>query len=125
MWGDNYDFILGQGGSSLSGGQKQRLALARAILANRDMIIFDEATSNIDVESEEGIWDAIYEISKEKTILVISHRLANVKDAKRIYVMNSGEIVQSGNHRELMATKGHYYNMVRKQNDLELIREVV
>lgn len=130
-----YDFVeglkdglltdVGQGGSSLSGGQKQRLALARAILANRDMIIFDEATSNIDVESEEGIWDAIYEISKEKTILVISHRLANVKDAKRIYVMNSGEIVQSGNHRELMATKGHYYNMVRKQNDLELIREVV
>lgn len=130
-----YDFVeglkdglltdVGQGGSSLSGGQKQRLALARAILANRDMIIFDEATSNIDVESEEGIWDAIYEISKEKTILVISHRLANVKDAKTIYVMNSGEIVQSGSHNELMVKEGHYYNMVRKQNDLELIREVV
>lgn len=130
-----YDFVeglkdglltdVGQGGSSLSGGQKQRLALARAILANRDMIIFDEATSNIDVESEEGIWDAIYEISKEKTILVISHRLANVKDAKTIYVMNSGKIVQSGSHNELMAKEGHYYNMVRKQNDLELIREVV
>lgn len=130
-----YDFVeglkdglltdVGQGGSSLSGGQKQRLALARAILANRDMIIFDEATSNIDVESEEGIWDAIYEISKEKTILVISHRLANVKDAKTIYVMKSGEIVQSGSHNELMAKEGHYYNMVRKQNDLELIREVV
>lgn len=130
-----YDFVeglrdglltdVGQGGSSLSGGQKQRLALARAILANRDMIIFDEATSNIDVESEEGIWDAIYEISKEKTILVISHRLANVKDAKTIYVMKSGEIVQSGSHNELMTKEGHYYNMVRKQNDLELIREVV
>lgn len=130
-----YDFVeglrdglltdVGQGGSSLSGGQKQRLALARAILANRDMIIFDEATSNIDVESEEGIWDAIYEISKEKTILVISHKLANVKDAKTIYVMKSGEIVQSGSHNELMTKEGHYYNMVRKQNDLELIREVV
>lgn len=129
-----YDFVnglkdglltdVGQAGSALSGGQKQRLALARVILANRPMIIFDEATSNIDVESEESIWEAIYELSKDKTILVISHRLANVKNAKNIYVMNKGILVESGTHEELMSKENHYYDMVNKQNELEMIREV-
>ncbi len=115
---------VGQAGSALSGGQKQRLALARVILANKEMIIFDEATSNIDVESEENIWEAIYELSKDKTILVISHRLANVVDAKQIYVMNRGVLVESGTHEELMNDKKHYYDMVNNQNELEMIREV-
>ena len=129
-----YDFVkglkdglltdVGQAGSALSGGQKQRLALARVILADRSMIIFDEATSNIDVESEESIWEAIYELSKNKTILVISHRLANVKDAKKIYVMNKGHLVESGSHDELMSKEKYYYDMVNKQNELEMIREV-
>ena len=129
-----YDFVeglknklntnVGEGGNALSGGQKQRLALARAILANRKMIIFDEATSNIDVESEEAIWEAIYELSKDKTVLVISHRLANVKDAKNIYVMNKGNLVEEGAHKELMELKGYYAEMVNKQNELEEIREV-
>ena len=129
-----YDFVqslpeklktnVGEGGSLLSGGQKQRLALARVILADRPMIIFDEATSNIDVESEESIWEAIYELSKNKTILVISHRLANVKDAKKIYVMNKGHLVESGSHEELMSKEKYYYDMVNKQNELEMIREV-
>ena len=121
---DKLNTNVGEGGSALSGGQKQRLALARAILANRKMIIFDEATSNIDVESEEAIWEAIYDLSKEKTILVISHRLANVKDAKNIYVMNKGELVEEGTHDELMNANGYYHNMVNKQNELEEIREV-
>lgn len=129
-----YDFVqglkdklntnVGEGGNALSGGQKQRLALARAILADRKMIIFDEATSNIDVESEEAIWEAIYDLSKDKTILVISHRLANVKEAKKIYVMNKGELVEEGTHNELMNLNGYYNNMVNKQNELEEIREV-
>lgn len=129
-----YDFInslekgldtnVGEGGSLLSGGQKQRLSLARAILSNREVIIFDEATSNIDVESEEDIWKAIYEIASNKTVLVISHRLANVIDANNIYVMKNGNIVESGNHQELINKKGEYYNMVNKQNQLEMIREV-
>lgn len=129
-----YDFVqglkdklntnVGEGGSALSGGQKQRLALARAILANRKMIIFDEATSNIDVESEEAIWEAIYDLSKDKTILVISHRLANVKDAKKIYVMNKGELLEEGTHEELMELKGYYKKMVESQKELEEIREV-
>lgn len=129
-----YDFVkalkdglltdVGQAGSALSGGQKQRLALARVILADRPMIIFDEATSNIDVESEESIWEAIYELSKDKTILVISHRLANVTEAKNIYVMNKGILVENGTHDELMQNESCYYEMVNKQNELEMIREV-
>lgn len=129
-----YDFVqslrdglntnVGEGGSSLSGGQKQRLALARAILGNREMIIFDEATSNIDIESEEAIWESIYELSKDKTILVISHRLANVVDADNIYVMKDGKIVENGNHDELTDIKGEYFSMVNKQNQLESTREV-
>lgn len=115
---------VGEGGNFLSGGQKQRLALARAILADRKMMIFDEATSNIDVESEEAIWETIYELSKEKTILVISHRLANVKDAKKIYVMNKGELLEEGTHEELMELKGYYKKMVESQKELEEIREV-
>ena len=129
-----YDFVnslkdglltyVGQSGSNLSGGQKQRLALARAILSNREMIIFDEATSNIDVESEENIWKAIYDLSKKKTILVISHRLANVKDAKKIYVLNKGKLVEEGRHDSLMQNKSYYFDMVNKQEELESIREV-
>ena len=129
-----YDFVnslkdglltyVGQSGSNLSGGQKQRLALARAILSNREMIIFDEATSNIDVESEENIWRAIYDLSKKKTILVISHRLANVKDAKKIYVLNKGKLVEEGSHDSLMQNKSYYFDMVNKQEELESIREV-
>ena len=115
---------VGEGGGLLSGGQKQRLALARAILANRQMMIFDEATSNIDVESEEAIWEVIYELAKEKTILVISHRLANVKEAKMIYVIKDGKVVEQGSHHELYNIKQAYYNMIRNQEELEKIREV-
>lgn len=121
---DGLNTNVGEGGSSLSGGQKQRLALARAILGNREMIIFDEATSNIDIESEEAIWESIYELSKDKTILVISHRLANVVDADNIYVMKDGKIVENGNHDELINIKGEYFSMVNKQNQLESTREV-
>lgn len=91
---EGLDTPVGEGGSLLSGGQKQRLALARAILANRDLMIFDEATSNVDVESEEAIWQAIYELAKTKTVLVISHRLASIKAAHSIYVMKQGCIVE-------------------------------
>ena len=81
---------------------------------NKIVIIFDEATSNIDVESEESIWEAIYELSKDKTILVISHRLANVTEAKNIYVMNKGILVENGTHDELMK------NVVLSQNSLKM-----
>lgn len=121
---DGINTKVGEGGSLLSGGQKQRLALARVILGNRNMIIFDEATSNIDVDSEEDIWQAIYDLSKIKTILVISHRLANVKAAKKIYVMKQGELVEEGTHEELLKSKKEYYKMIERQSQLEAIREV-
>ena len=126
-----YDFVqslpeklqtnVGEGGAFLSGGQKQRLALARTIITNPEIYIFDEATSNIDVESEEKIWKAIYEIAKNKTVIVISHRLANVKNADNIYVLDKGNIVESGSHKDLMMYNGKYAQLVNHQNNLESI----
>lgn len=129
-----YDFVsnskyglntnVGEGGNVLSGGQKQRLALARVILSDKPMIIFDEATSNIDVESEEAILEAIYELAIEKTILVISHRLLNVVNAKNIYVLDKGSLIEEGAHSELYEKQGHYYKMFTNQSELEKVREV-
>ena len=116
---------VGENGNLLSGGQKQRLALARAILGNREVMIFDEATSNIDVESEEYIWEAIYELAKTKTIIVISHRLANVIGADNIYVMKSGEVIEEGSHMELCNKNGVYFDMINKQRELEEVRVVM
>ncbi len=126
-----YDFVqslpeklqtnVGEGGSLLSGGQKQRLALARTIITNPEIYIFDEATSNIDVESEEKIWKAIYELAENKTVIVISHRLANVKNADNIYVLDKGNIVESGSHKELMMNNGKYAQLVNHQINLESI----
>ncbi|SCH39366.1 ABC transporter ATP-binding protein/permease [Romboutsia sp. 1001713B170207_170306_H8] len=117
------DTKVGEGGSLLSGGQKQRLALARMILTNPEIYIFDEATSNIDVESEDSILQTIQELSKEKTVIVISHRLANVINADRIYTLHKGEIAESGSHIELMKNKSVYYNLYTKQSDLENVYE--
>ena len=126
-----YDFVqslpqklqtnVGEGGSLLSGGQKQRLALARTVITNPEIYIFDEATSNIDVESEEKIWKAIYKIAENKTVIVISHRLANVKNADNIYVLDKGNIVESGTHRDLMMYNKKYAELVNHQNNLESI----
>lgn len=112
---------VGEGGSLLSGGQKQRLALARIIITDPEIYIFDEATSNIDVESEEKVWESIYKLSKNKTVIVISHRLANVKNADAIYVLDKGHIVEHGKHKELMMTKNKYYELVTHQQNLENI----
>ena len=110
-----------EAGSNLSGGQKQRLALARALLYDSEIYIFDEATSNIDVESEDDIMNVIYELSKNKTIILISHRLYNVRKSDNIYVLDKGNIVESGNHEELMKKEGLYFNLVEEQNKLERI----
>lgn len=109
----------GENGNLLSGGQKQRLALARAILSNREVMIFDEATSNIDVESEELILDSINKLSKEKTIIMISHRLQNVKNADKIYVMKNGKVGEEGDHHTLLSLKNEYYKMIENQKKLE------
>lgn len=115
------DTKVGEGGNLLSGGQKQRLCLARTIIKNPDIYIFDEATSNIDVESEEKIWDSINKLSKEKTVIVISHRLLNVKNADKIYLLDDGKIAEAGNHKTLMMKNGLYKKLVEHQDNLESI----
>lgn len=120
---DKLDTKVGEGGSLLSGGQKQRLALARMILTNPEVYIFDEATSNVDVESEDSILKTIYDIAKEKTVIVISHRLANVKNADKIYVLDKGKIVESGNHNDLMKNNSTYCKLYTNQTNLESIYE--
>lgn len=105
--------------SNLSGGQRQRLALARALLHNTPIYIFDEATSNIDVESENEIISQIYKLAKTKTIIIISHRLANVVNANCIYALDNGKVIESGNHEELLRKKGLYYRLWSKQKELE------
>ncbi|WP_424411557.1 ABC transporter ATP-binding protein/permease [Pasteurella sp. PK-2025] len=109
-------------GSNLSGGQIQRLALARALLHNADFYIFDEATSNIDVESEEIILQFIQRLKTEKTIVMISHRLANAVHADQIYVLQAGRLVEQGQHDSLMAKQGVYAEMFTQQKNLENIR---
>lgn len=106
-------------GSNFSGGQCQRLALARALLHDTPVYIFDEATSNIDMESEEMIMEVIRGLAKTKTILLISHRLANVVESDRIYMLEKGHVVQSGAHKELMESGGAYADLYRYQRDLE------
>ena len=113
------DTQVGEGGSLLSGGQKQRLAFARAILSDREILILDEATSNIDVESEEMIWNSVEKLRNNKTLIVISHRLANVKNADKIYLLDKGNLVEEGNHEEIMDKKNKYFNLVSMQEELE------
>lgn len=115
------DMPLMEGASNLSGGQRQRLALARALIHDSPVYIFDEATSNIDVESENDIMTLVREMAHKKTVILISHRLANVVDADNIYVMEQGNVVQSGMHKELLAHEGVYRSLWDSQQALENI----
>ena len=113
------DTELMERGSNFSGGQCQRLALARALLHDTPIYIFDEATSNIDAESEEQIMEVIRELSQNHCVLLISHRLANVVDSRNIYVLSGGRLVEEGTHNELMKQKGIYAALYSEQNILE------
>lgn len=113
------DTMLNEKASNLSGGQCQRLALARALLHNSQVYIFDEATSNIDVESENDIVEQIHKIAKSKTVIMISHRLANTVDADKIFVMDNGNIVESGTHSQLLQNDGAYAKLWSAQQNLE------
>ena len=113
------DTELMERGSNFSGGQCQRLALARALLHDTPIYIFDEATSNIDAESEEQIMEVIRELSQNHCVLLISHRLANVVDSRNIYVLSGGRLAEEGTHKELMEQKGIYTALYSEQNILE------
>ena len=109
---DGYDTVIGEGGASLSGGEKQRISIARAIMKDSPVIILDEATANVDPENEAELTKAIEELTKEKTIIMIAHRLETVEHADQIIVIDGGRIVQQGKHAELMQQDGIYRTFV-------------
>ncbi|HEY3803396.1 MAG TPA: ABC transporter transmembrane domain-containing protein [Kofleriaceae bacterium] len=112
---DGYDTIVGERGTKLSGGQKQRVALARALLANPRVLILDEATSNLDAESEAAVQAALARIMADRTTIVVAHRLSTVRDADRIIVIDGARIVEQGAHDELMERRGIYRRLVEHQ----------
>lgn len=115
---------LHEGGSNLSGGQRQRLAMARALLHDSPIYVFDEATSNVDAESENDIMKAIHSLAGKKTVILISHRLANVVDSDCIYVLEAGRIAEQGTHNDLLAAQGVYSRLYNAQKQLEDLGEV-
>lgn len=109
------DTIVGKNGVRLSGGQRQRLSIARMIVANPSVVIFDESTSALDVHTELKLFSDLEEILKDKTVITIAHRLSTVKNVDKIYVLDDGKIVQSGSHKELEKENGHYLDFVKNQ----------
>ena len=114
---DGYDTLIGEGGGTLSGGEKQRISIARAILKNAPIIILDEATSSVDPENEEELQQAIAELTHDKTIIMIAHRLKTVRGADQILVLDDSHIVQSGTHAELIQQKGLYADFVSARQE--------
>ena len=112
-----YDTVIGEGGATLSGGEKQRISIARAIMKDAPIIILDEATANVDPENEKDLTEAIENLTRQKTIIMIAHRLKTVRNADQIVVVDKGKIVQKGRHEELVNQKGIYRNFImgRKQ----------
>lgn len=109
---DGYNTVIGEGGASLSGGEKQRISIARAIMKDAPIVILDEATANVDPENEKDLMDAIEALTKEKTIIMIAHRLKTVRHADQIVVVDKGRIVQRGNHDQLIKEDGIYKRFV-------------
>ena len=117
---DGLDAMVSEFGSNLSGGQKQMMGIARALLTDAEYIIFDEATSAVDPESEKIIWDCIDKLSKKRTLIIISHRLSAIRNADQIIVLRAGVVEEIGNHDELMKNHGLYRDLVEEQNKLEV-----
>ncbi|WP_298247821.1 peptidase domain-containing ABC transporter [uncultured Christiangramia sp.] len=110
-----YQTRIGEQGQLLSGGEKQRLLIARAIYKNPKYLFFDEATSSLDAENEKAITENLYHFYRDKTVIIVAHRLSTVKNADQILVMDRGKIVEQGNHQELLSQKGIYYRLIRNQ----------
>jgi ABC-type multidrug transport system, ATPase and permease components len=109
---EGFDTVIGEGGASLSGGEQQRISIARCILKDAPIVILDEATASVDADNERAIQEAISELCRNKTLLVIAHRLKTIRSANKILLISDGQIRESGTHEELMAKKGYYSHMV-------------
>jgi ATP-binding cassette subfamily B protein len=119
-----YDTIVGERGTGLSGGQKQRIAIARALIKDPKILIMDDCTSAVDMDTEYKIQKALKEVQKDRTTFIIAHRISSVKNADEILILENGRIVERGNHEQLMNRKGRYYEMVRQQyHDLDKLEE--
>lgn len=113
---NGYDTLVGERGVKLSGGQRQRIAIARVFLKDPPILIFDEATSSLDLESEHMIQEALEKLAKDRTTFIVAHRLATITHADRIVVIEHGEITEIGTHEELMQKRGSYYHLYQVQN---------
>lgn len=111
---DGYDSFVGNQGLKLSGGEKQRIAIARALVREPEILVLDEATSNLDNESEAIVQKSINQISQTVTTFIVAHRLSTIRRADTIYVMSKGRIVESGSHEELMEKQGRYYELYKR-----------
>lgn len=116
---EGYNTLIGEGGASLSGGEKQRISIARAMLKDADIIIFDEATANIDPENEDKLKEAIESLTKNKTVIMIAHRLKTIRNADQILVLKDGEIVERGSHEELIKNNGLYSDLINAKAKAE------
>jgi ATP-binding cassette subfamily B protein len=112
-----YETVVGERGLKLSGGEKQRVAIARVILKNPRVLVFDEATSNLDSQSEQAILSSLHEVAQAHTTLVIAHRLSTIVDADQIYVLKEGRILEAGRHQELLANNGLYAELWALQKE--------
>jgi ABC-type multidrug transport system fused ATPase/permease subunit len=120
---DAYDTLLGERGTGLSGGERQRLSIARAVLKNPSILFLDEATAAVDSETESLIQDAIDNLIRGRTTLMIAHRLSTLRKANKIIVVDKGEILEMGTPEELMALKGKYYKLIQIQTMSDQIRK--
>ena len=107
---DGYETVLSEDSDNISHGQKQLLTIARTILADKEILILDEATSSVDTRTEKLIQDAMDKLMENRTSFIIAHRLSTIKNADKIIVIENGEIIEQGNHEELLNQKGYYYN---------------
>lgn len=118
---DKYDEIIGEKGSTLSGGQRQRIAITRALIRDPIILITDEATSALDSKSEKKVQQVLERVMRNRTSLIVAHRLSTIKIAEKIFVFHNGRIVERGNHKQLIESRGVYYNLIKYQLQKEKI----